>query len=745
MRSIIKTNTSNGFTLVEMSVVMIIFGLIIASSATAYVQWQTWLRHETTKTNVEDVTIAIENFLLQNGRYPCPASLDASRTDGNAYGIEPAAGIDCETVVAGNIDTAGTPAGNDIFVVAGARAGNFLTPGTGVANAGNSQVRIGTIPYRNLGLAEEQAVDGYRNRLFYAVTEHLASSASYEQNTGRINVQNIAGTSYTQAPGETHYIVFSAGENGAGAFTQEGVQLPCPVAPAVENQNCDLANAVFVVDDFSTSNNANNLDDITSFGVAEVPKWERPQGAGANQNHAIASGNFVGFAPAASANPLEEVDVSGTIRAQDDPSTPEIEGQVKARELCVNNDPADPNCFDVSVITGLLTDGEGMQCPNPDEYIVGIQNNAPVCQVVNVGCTGNQMIIGIDANGVVDCGDPPPPGCPTQDRTFCGDTETLLPAASGAASQTLTFSTNGFNFTRTYQCNAGAWNQTGANPANVNCGCDPAPFNVQLNESCSHNPASTCGIRFTGTRDRQQERQCPSGNVINVTTRNGCVCTNSSSPDRVRNCATHWFRGLVPTQPPSGFRYNDGEVTAGRNHVCTSTTSGYCTGWQYRSDTCGCVDGPVRNGTPRPCSNGAPFEEIPQVQFTCSGKWGQDVEVGANTSACNCPTTPIAGTRGCTAPKTPIAPHTGVPTTTTYTLSGGVCSSATTDDGPEDNYCQAPLPPTYVWKQITGSQPIAGLAALIHGVTQCDPATDSGLQPLCRRGGQSFQCSCQIK
>ncbi len=739
---------SKGFTLIELSIVLVIFGLIVASSATAYVQWQNWQRYETTKTNVEDVTTAIESFLLQNGRYPCPSSLDADRTDGNAYGIEPNGVDNCETAAGSNIDTTGTPPGDDIFVVAGARTGNFLSPGTGTASAGNSQIRIGTIPFRNLGLSEQQAYDGYRNRLFYAVTEHLASSAGYEQDTGRIDVQNAAGTSYTQPAGSTHYMVFSAGDNGFGAFNYEGTQLPCPAATSLENENCDLNDATFLVDNYAAGNGTTALDDITSFGVAEVPKWERPQGG--NPNDAIASGNFVGFAPTASANPAEEVDVSGSIRAQDDPSTPQLEGLIRSSELCVNNNPSDPNCFDISAITGLISDGEGMNCPNPDEFIVGIQNNAPICQVVNVGCTGNQMIIGIDANGVVNCGAPPPAGCASGTRTFCGDTQPLLAAASGSAPQVLTFTTNGSNFTRTYECNNGSWNLTASNPTTLMCGCDPTPFNITLNQSCSFNPNSTCGIRFTGTKDRQDERLCPSNVVNTVTTRNGCQCVNSTGPDNTGPCDS-WRRSFLPTTPPSGYRHNTGTIAVGQEHICTSTTSGHCSGWRHRSNSCGCSDGAITNGTPRPCANGAPAQEIPQIQFQCSGggglgDYGRNIEVSVDQSACTCPTTPIAGVRACTNPKTPIAPHTGVPTTTTFTLLAGVCSSTTTDNGPEDTYCQPPPQPTYVWKTLTGSSTISGTSARIHNVTICDVAVESGNQRSCTKGGQTFaRCSCQQK
>ena len=364
-----------------------------------------------------------------------------------------------------------------------------------------------------------------------------------------------------------------------------------------------------------------------------------------------------------------------------------------------------------------------------------------------IGCPGNQMIIGIDSNGVVDCGDPPPVGCPTQPVNNCGDTRNLLAAPHGDT-QTLTFGTNVGNlYTQVFQCNAGAWNLLSTTGL---CSCTPNVWNVQNNVSCADSDNNPCGSRYSGDLDRQTQRVCPSGNVNTVITRNGCVCQNTWGPDTTRSCATHWFRGLVPTQPPSGYSWNTGNVTAAREHVCSSTTSGSCSGYQYQSHNCGCS-----NGTPyqvvRACSNGAPADEIVTRQFVCNGgggvgDYGQDVQISVDTTACTCPVGSTPGTpRACTSPTVPIAPHTGVPTTVTWSSPGpGVCTSVTTEDGPESSYCEAPPPLTCVWKRKTGALPIAGTAILTHGVDSCDCSADAGVEPLCSQGGQAYTCSCQV-
>ena len=76
-----------GYTLIELSVVMAVTGILVASFLSAYnlyVQQQVRMK---TELNVSMVTSALSNYLIQKGRYPCPARMDALRTDAD-YGME---------------------------------------------------------------------------------------------------------------------------------------------------------------------------------------------------------------------------------------------------------------------------------------------------------------------------------------------------------------------------------------------------------------------------------------------------------------------------------------------------------------------------------------------------------------------------------------------------------------------------------------------------------------------------------
>jgi prepilin-type N-terminal cleavage/methylation domain-containing protein len=751
------SKAQKGFTLIEMAVVITIVGFMIASIASAFVQWQTWQRTETTNQNIQTAQTAIEQFLNQFGRYPCPASLQATRTNGTtSYGTEPPATLDCETpLAAGGHNTDGI-AGDDIFVVAGSRDEDgdltpdtnfpFLLPGSGTPTTGQPTVRIGTIPFRMLGLDESEAYDGYRNRLFYAVTEHLASAISFESNTGAINILDTGNNSYTITPGSNHYVIFSAGENGLGAFNREGTRIPCPADGTEENKNCDFDDADFVFDDYNASNSNQHLDDVMAFGLSEAPKWQRPQGEDFNDGVLYKD---LGFGPTASNDPEEELDVSGVIRVRDDPSTPDYEeGKVRANTFCSFGDPADPDCFDVSSIAGAIDDGEGMECPNANEFITGISNNAPNCEVVRIGCPGNRIVVGINSNGTLNCGEPPE-SCPTQQVVLCSgesaETTETLPTSSSGTDIILTAGTNtGNEYTQEWTCNDGTWEMENSYGL---CECNASSSNFRYNVSCADESERDCGRRWEGTQDLETRTVCPSGDtVVDYVTRDDCSCIETESVNNW-SCGVSWINSWVLNDPaPDGYRYNTGEVEAFNQHVCPGE---YCSGWQERSSDCGCV-----NEAPwidsRSCRNGvpAPAEEYVTYQFVCDGgegpgQYGQVQEISVDDSACVCDEGVTNGpVRDCTDGRIPRDGYSGVPTLITTSWDGSSCTTSTADAGPETDYCMEPPPLRCYLEDVS---PLPGVNAVLPRGSQCDcPENQDDARDLtpCRVGNSSFNCRC---
>lgn len=176
-----KRSDQKGFTLIEMSAVLLILGLLVAAGGRLYTQWLEFKAVEDTRTDITTANMALQNFLETYGRYPCPAGLTIDRDDPD-YGRE----TDCAdtSVPIGGTGTVNGKA--DAYYVVSSQRGpvTYTSRSAGTDTTAVPRIRIGTLPFRMLGLEEEEAYDGWRRRLMYAVTENLGVSDIFEPEDG---------------------------------------------------------------------------------------------------------------------------------------------------------------------------------------------------------------------------------------------------------------------------------------------------------------------------------------------------------------------------------------------------------------------------------------------------------------------------------------------------------------------------------------------------------------------------------
>ena len=259
-----RVSQATGFTLIEIAVVMVVLSLLlamIAGIATAMVGQQ---RREATRQRLAGVETAIAIFVSQNKRMPCPA-------DGQ---------------------TPGTTAG------AGVEARNSGTGACNIDNFNFNHTR-GGVPWITRGRAEPDTTDGWGNRLTYRVAPELAIDnamdltacdpggsgslyynlytgtpgvcnpttspsppntattpcsttnfpdnctppATYTQNKGLKIRTNSTTVTLTMSPTAipstgAAYVVISHGENGEGAYNNQGVlQSGSTASGALETSN----------------------------------------------------------------------------------------------------------------------------------------------------------------------------------------------------------------------------------------------------------------------------------------------------------------------------------------------------------------------------------------------------------------------------------------------------------------------------------------------------------------------------
>jgi len=264
-----------GFTLVEIVVVIAILGVLLTMLAAISSSIVGQQRREATRQRLATVETALTVFVSQNLRLPCPADGRVAGTNANA-GLEAISGSSCN-----------------------------------VGGSMGSQ-QHGVVPWRALGLSEQDVTDGWGNRLTYRVSTafivapsmnmtycdpggsnttalSLASPGGYCDPTcvaatfpgsctkpstvtaGRgLRVRNLAGGTVmdeTATPSTgAAYLVISHGENGAGSYSNLGVLQAASSTPSGTDEaknNADLVLQGQYFDDFpSYTAGSMHFDDV---------------------------------------------------------------------------------------------------------------------------------------------------------------------------------------------------------------------------------------------------------------------------------------------------------------------------------------------------------------------------------------------------------------------------------------------------------------------------------------------------
>lgn len=254
-----KIRQSSGFTLIEVVIVLLIGGILLASFGSGLLIYFNNTKVSASKEKLERINETLVEYLAINQKLPCPADTTATVDSAN-FGRE----VDALPVSTVDCDTGGNR--NGTIVVSGAR---------NVNGGAQEVVRIGSVPTRALNLPDEFMYDSYGSRFLYAVSAELATDAAgYNPNNGVIDVQDSGGNSLLNNPlsppapqgQNAHYVLLSHGPDQQGGITVDGVTIEaCPASAATggfDVENCDNNDAIFLRTILSTENlGATQFDD----------------------------------------------------------------------------------------------------------------------------------------------------------------------------------------------------------------------------------------------------------------------------------------------------------------------------------------------------------------------------------------------------------------------------------------------------------------------------------------------------
>ncbi|MBF0427910.1 MAG: prepilin-type N-terminal cleavage/methylation domain-containing protein, partial [Magnetococcales bacterium] len=169
----------SGFTLIEMAIMLVLFGIVLVGGINAIRMQSQQSTFESAQADMRVIKDALLGFVAINGRLPCPS-----------------------------VTTLGVV-------------------NTGVANCTSYE---GQLPWKTLGI---KPLDAWGHLYTYRVTQNFTVSIA-TATPGDITVRNAPGT--TDIATTIPVIVVSHGKNGQGALSLNGTPTPQPLA----NQTAEL-------------------------------------------------------------------------------------------------------------------------------------------------------------------------------------------------------------------------------------------------------------------------------------------------------------------------------------------------------------------------------------------------------------------------------------------------------------------------------------------------------------------------
>jgi prepilin-type N-terminal cleavage/methylation domain-containing protein len=251
---------ASGFTLIEITVVLVIAAFVIAMFATVGSSLLAQQKRSITMNRLAAIDAALVQYVMQQRRLPCPAN--------------------------GTLTTSDPGAGNEVLCT--------TLPGQG----------SGVVPWTALGLAEQDVVDGWGRRFTYRVDNTLVTTGKMDMSwcdpagiaslVGGVCTTACTGTASTCTPPTTYlsgkgltiknaagatltstatpntaaaYVLISHGETGGGGYLSTGQLATSTGTDGTEEQknyaNAQLSAGYYYVDsDMVGIDGASHFDDV---------------------------------------------------------------------------------------------------------------------------------------------------------------------------------------------------------------------------------------------------------------------------------------------------------------------------------------------------------------------------------------------------------------------------------------------------------------------------------------------------
>lgn len=321
-RTLERSEQSKGYTLLELSIVIVIVSIVLVPIIRQYSIYEKERLRILTSERIAEASNEVLLYAATRASYPCPSDPMAGIGTAN-YGIDPCT-VPATRAALSALAVGSCLAGTGICKVAGMRDADTV--------AGNDPILIGVVPFVSLSNARGKAlgsevigVDGWNHFLLYAVSQNLTAigdaglnrtDVSQDFKYGVIKAVDEFGNDTAGIIDDAQFVILSHGDDGKGGYTINGVLHDTCSATSRDSENCDN-DAVFMssIANYEAAG-ANFYDDmalLTKNPSGELwayiinPSTSASTGSIYNLN----SGNIgVG-----TSNPQVKLDVEGDVRA----------------------------------------------------------------------------------------------------------------------------------------------------------------------------------------------------------------------------------------------------------------------------------------------------------------------------------------------------------------------------------------------------------------------------------------------
>ncbi len=199
MKIFSKKNDKKAYSLIEISIVILILSIMVSGALTISTVNSVKSRVITTNDRINQIYSALGSYLLANKKLPCPASIIEAKGVVASYGA--AVGLD------------GTCSGSGVY-----------------QSSSSSNLVYGMIPVSTLGLPSDMAEDAFGTKIAYIVDKNFTSStnfgkSSYNSAANLTLNQILQDGSVKQISNGAIFTIISYGPNKAGGIPVNAVDL----------------------------------------------------------------------------------------------------------------------------------------------------------------------------------------------------------------------------------------------------------------------------------------------------------------------------------------------------------------------------------------------------------------------------------------------------------------------------------------------------------------------------------------